>query len=126
MHTLGFVAHLDFYSAEDLDTLLHRSARILGVPITADLLHKEWPLCTGYVLIGLLFGIVIGPLTAIITSIVMAKRIDDTSSTASAKPHFGRPSGETSPGFSTPRTSARSAASRPIAASCSRPPTSAP
>jgi Holliday junction DNA helicase RuvB len=27
----GFVAHLDFYSAEDLDSLLHRSARILGV-----------------------------------------------------------------------------------------------
>jgi Holliday junction DNA helicase RuvB subunit len=32
----GFVAHLDFYSAEDLDTLLHRSARILGVPITPE------------------------------------------------------------------------------------------
>ncbi|GAA4454442.1 Holliday junction branch migration DNA helicase RuvB [Phytohabitans houttuyneae] len=32
----GFVAHLDFYSAEDLRTLLHRSARILGVPITED------------------------------------------------------------------------------------------
>jgi Holliday junction DNA helicase RuvB len=32
----GFVAHLDFYSADDLDVLLHRSARILGVPITAD------------------------------------------------------------------------------------------
>ncbi|GID27157.1 Holliday junction branch migration DNA helicase RuvB [Paractinoplanes brasiliensis] len=31
----GFVAHLDFYSPEDLDALLHRSARILGVPITA-------------------------------------------------------------------------------------------
>jgi Holliday junction DNA helicase RuvB subunit len=31
----GFVAHLDFYSTEDLDVLLHRSARILGVPITA-------------------------------------------------------------------------------------------
>jgi Holliday junction DNA helicase RuvB len=30
----GFVAHLDFYSTEDLDSLLHRSARILGVPIT--------------------------------------------------------------------------------------------
>ena len=32
----GFVAHLDFYSPADLDALLHRSARILGVPITAD------------------------------------------------------------------------------------------
>jgi Holliday junction DNA helicase RuvB len=32
----GFVAHLDFYSPADLDALLHRSARILGVPITPD------------------------------------------------------------------------------------------
>ncbi|MFC7550966.1 Holliday junction branch migration DNA helicase RuvB [Plantactinospora sp. GCM10030261] len=32
----GFVAHLDFYSATDLEALLHRSARILGVPITED------------------------------------------------------------------------------------------
>jgi Holliday junction DNA helicase RuvB len=32
----GFVAHLDFYSAGDLDALLHRSAGILGVRITAD------------------------------------------------------------------------------------------
>jgi holliday junction DNA helicase RuvB len=32
----GFVAHLDFYSADDLDVLLHRSARILGVPITPE------------------------------------------------------------------------------------------
>lgn len=32
----GFVAHLDFYAPADLETLLHRSARILGVPITAD------------------------------------------------------------------------------------------
>ncbi|WBB71595.1 Holliday junction branch migration DNA helicase RuvB [Micromonospora sp. WMMD1128] len=32
----GFVAHLDFYSPADLETLLHRSARILGVPITPD------------------------------------------------------------------------------------------
>src|ERR1700733_1802583 len=32
----GFVAHLDFYSPADLDTLLHRSARILGVPITDE------------------------------------------------------------------------------------------
>ncbi|SDZ33061.1 Holliday junction DNA helicase subunit RuvB [Micromonospora pattaloongensis] len=32
----GFVAHLDFYSPADLETLLHRSARILGVPITDD------------------------------------------------------------------------------------------
>ncbi|MGI5215329.1 Holliday junction branch migration DNA helicase RuvB [Plantactinospora sp. CA-290183] len=29
----GFVAHLDFYTAEELDVLLRRSARILGVPI---------------------------------------------------------------------------------------------
>jgi Holliday junction DNA helicase RuvB len=32
----GFVAHLDFYVAADLETLLHRSARILGVPITDE------------------------------------------------------------------------------------------
>ncbi|MFK3984211.1 Holliday junction branch migration DNA helicase RuvB [Micromonospora sp. NPDC050397] len=32
----GFVAHLDFYSAADLESLLHRSARILGVPITEE------------------------------------------------------------------------------------------
>ncbi|MEH1125793.1 Holliday junction branch migration DNA helicase RuvB [Micromonospora sp. CPCC 206061] len=32
----GFVAHLDFYSPADLETLLHRSARILGVPITDE------------------------------------------------------------------------------------------
>ncbi|MFI5937163.1 Holliday junction branch migration DNA helicase RuvB [Actinoplanes sp. NPDC051494] len=32
----GFVAHLDFYSPADLDSLLHRSARILGVPIRAE------------------------------------------------------------------------------------------
>ncbi|MEU7653095.1 Holliday junction branch migration DNA helicase RuvB [Micromonospora taraxaci] len=32
----GFVAHLDFYAPADLETLLHRSARILGVPITAE------------------------------------------------------------------------------------------
>jgi Holliday junction DNA helicase RuvB len=32
----GFVAHLDFYSPADLDALLHRSARIIGVPITAE------------------------------------------------------------------------------------------
>ncbi|MBX7267927.1 Holliday junction branch migration DNA helicase RuvB [Micromonospora sp. Llam7] len=32
----GFVAHLDFYAPGDLETLLHRSARILGVPITDD------------------------------------------------------------------------------------------
>ena len=31
----GFVAHLDFYTPADLEALLHRSARILGVPITA-------------------------------------------------------------------------------------------
>jgi holliday junction DNA helicase RuvB len=32
----GFVAHLDFYSPADLEVLLHRSARILGVPITQE------------------------------------------------------------------------------------------
>jgi Holliday junction DNA helicase RuvB len=32
----GFTAHLDFYAAEDLDTLLHRSAGILGVAVTDE------------------------------------------------------------------------------------------
>ena len=32
----GFVAHLDFYAPADLEVLLHRSARILGVPITDE------------------------------------------------------------------------------------------
>lgn len=32
----GFVAHLDFYAPADLEVLLHRSARILGVPITPE------------------------------------------------------------------------------------------
>jgi Holliday junction DNA helicase RuvB len=32
----GFVGHLEFYEAGDLDILLHRSARILGVPLTDD------------------------------------------------------------------------------------------
>jgi Holliday junction DNA helicase RuvB len=32
----GFVGHLDFYDAPDLDILLHRSARILGVALTDD------------------------------------------------------------------------------------------
>jgi holliday junction DNA helicase RuvB len=32
----GFVGHLDFYEATDLDVLLHRSARILGVELTGD------------------------------------------------------------------------------------------
>jgi holliday junction DNA helicase RuvB len=32
----GFVGHLDFYEATDLDVLLHRSARILGVRLTED------------------------------------------------------------------------------------------
>ncbi|MEO3746663.1 Holliday junction branch migration DNA helicase RuvB [Plantactinospora sp. B5E13] len=32
----GFVAHLDFYTPDELDVLLQRSARILGVPITPD------------------------------------------------------------------------------------------
>ncbi|WP_372338900.1 Holliday junction branch migration DNA helicase RuvB [Actinoplanes sp. RD1] len=32
----GFVAHLDFYSQADLDLLLRRSARILGVEITPE------------------------------------------------------------------------------------------
>ncbi|MFY1693498.1 Holliday junction branch migration DNA helicase RuvB [Plantactinospora sp. WMMB782] len=32
----GFVAHLDFYAPDELDVLLQRSAKILGVPITSD------------------------------------------------------------------------------------------
>jgi Holliday junction DNA helicase RuvB len=32
----GFVGHLDFYEAAELDVLLHRSARILGVSLTED------------------------------------------------------------------------------------------
>src|SRR5690606_9380058 len=32
----GFVGHLDFYEPDELDVLLHRSARILGVTITDD------------------------------------------------------------------------------------------
>jgi Holliday junction DNA helicase RuvB len=32
----GFVGHLDFYDPPDLDVLLHRSARILGVAVTDD------------------------------------------------------------------------------------------
>lgn len=32
----GFVAHLDFYTPDELEELLRRSARILGVPITDD------------------------------------------------------------------------------------------
>ncbi len=32
----GFVGHLDFYEPTELDMLLHRSARILGVPLTDD------------------------------------------------------------------------------------------
>src|SRR5690606_9223016 len=32
----GFVGHLDFYEPDELDVLLHRSARILGVPVTDD------------------------------------------------------------------------------------------
>jgi len=32
----GFVGHLDFYEPDQLEVLLHRSARILGVPLTND------------------------------------------------------------------------------------------
>ncbi len=32
----GFVGHLDFYEPAELEMLLHRSARILGVPVTAE------------------------------------------------------------------------------------------
>ena len=32
----GFVGHLEFYEPDELELLLHRSARILGVPITDD------------------------------------------------------------------------------------------
>ena len=32
----GFVGHLDFYDAVDLEVLIHRSARILGISVTDD------------------------------------------------------------------------------------------
>jgi Holliday junction DNA helicase RuvB len=32
----GFVAHLDFYDSADLELVVNRSARILGVPVSAD------------------------------------------------------------------------------------------
>jgi Holliday junction DNA helicase RuvB len=32
----GFVGHLDFYDAADLEVLIHRSARILGISVTDD------------------------------------------------------------------------------------------
>jgi holliday junction DNA helicase RuvB len=32
----GFVGHLDFYAADELEELIHRSAGILGVPVTAE------------------------------------------------------------------------------------------
>jgi Holliday junction DNA helicase RuvB len=32
----GFVAHLDFYRPDELDQLVNRSARILGVPVTPE------------------------------------------------------------------------------------------
>ena len=32
----GFVGHLDFYDAADLEVLIHRSARILGINVTDD------------------------------------------------------------------------------------------
>jgi Holliday junction DNA helicase RuvB len=32
----GFVGHLDFYEPDELDVLLHRSARIMGIPLTED------------------------------------------------------------------------------------------
>jgi holliday junction DNA helicase RuvB len=32
----GFVAHLDFYAADELEQVLTRSARLLGVPLRAD------------------------------------------------------------------------------------------
>jgi Holliday junction DNA helicase RuvB len=32
----GFVAHLDFYDSADLELVVNRSARILGVPVAAD------------------------------------------------------------------------------------------
>jgi Holliday junction DNA helicase RuvB len=32
----GFVAHLDFYEPAELDQIIHRSARILGIEITPD------------------------------------------------------------------------------------------
>jgi holliday junction DNA helicase RuvB len=32
----GFTGHLEFYAASDLDTIVHRSAGLLGVPVTGD------------------------------------------------------------------------------------------
>ncbi|HEY1485720.1 MAG TPA: Holliday junction branch migration DNA helicase RuvB [Micromonosporaceae bacterium] len=32
----GFVGHLDFYAPDELEELIHRSAGILGVPVTAE------------------------------------------------------------------------------------------
>ncbi|MFY7066858.1 Holliday junction branch migration DNA helicase RuvB [Nocardiopsis changdeensis] len=32
----GFTAHMDFYSAEELERILHRSAGLLGVPLAED------------------------------------------------------------------------------------------
>ena len=32
----GFTGHLDFYAADDLVTILHRSARLLGVDADED------------------------------------------------------------------------------------------
>src|SRR6476659_2254158 len=32
----GFTAHLDFYSPDELDQLLHRSARLLGIELSQD------------------------------------------------------------------------------------------
>ncbi len=32
----GFTAHLDFYSAEELQRVLHRSSALLGVPLTSE------------------------------------------------------------------------------------------
>jgi Holliday junction DNA helicase RuvB len=32
----GFVGHLDFYEPSELDVLLHRSARIMGIALTED------------------------------------------------------------------------------------------
>ncbi len=36
----GFVAHLDFYDPAELEQVLHRSARLLGVTLPADAAHE--------------------------------------------------------------------------------------
>ena len=37
----GFTAHMDFYEAAELEQVLHRSARLLGVPLTRRRRHRD-------------------------------------------------------------------------------------